>query len=291
MATDRPMTARLWYRPGTSQPRRPGRPSSACSTTPDVPDSFSPWPWLPGGAALDGFAYGLPRWQRAALAGGWPMPGATAPFEFRELAVRPAAQGQGRTALHDGVVAASGPQRRWLTTHTAARPALEPVPQPRLACRPADPGLRRRQHPAAHDASPLTARGAGRRVRGFLLAASAQADHGEAVRFDGEPVACACLLREPAEQLVRDLGHRPAQLADQVTVACRCQVVGGGAVAEVGTVDNPETLQLVKIVGVVFGMGFDTATEVALLATTALLASQASPWYAIGRLPGCSPPG
>ncbi len=38
-------------------------------------------------------------------------------------------------------------------------------------------------------------------------------------------------------------------------------------------------------VGVVFGMGFDTATEVALLATTALLATQALPWYSIMSLP------
>jgi len=38
-------------------------------------------------------------------------------------------------------------------------------------------------------------------------------------------------------------------------------------------------------VGVVFGMGFDTATEVALLATTALLATQSLPWYAIVCLP------
>ena len=38
-------------------------------------------------------------------------------------------------------------------------------------------------------------------------------------------------------------------------------------------------------VGVIFGMGFDTATEVALLATTALLASQHIPWYAIMCLP------
>jgi nickel/cobalt transporter (NiCoT) family protein len=38
-------------------------------------------------------------------------------------------------------------------------------------------------------------------------------------------------------------------------------------------------------VGVVFGLGFDTATEVALLATTALLASQHIPWYAIIALP------
>ena len=38
-------------------------------------------------------------------------------------------------------------------------------------------------------------------------------------------------------------------------------------------------------VGVMFGLGFDTATEVALLATTALLASQHIPWYAILSLP------
>jgi nickel/cobalt transporter (NiCoT) family protein len=38
-------------------------------------------------------------------------------------------------------------------------------------------------------------------------------------------------------------------------------------------------------VGVVFGMGFDTATEVALLATTALLATQNLPFYAILCLP------
>ena len=38
-------------------------------------------------------------------------------------------------------------------------------------------------------------------------------------------------------------------------------------------------------VGVLFGLGFDTATEVALLATTALLASQHIPWYAIMCLP------
>jgi high-affinity nickel-transport protein len=38
-------------------------------------------------------------------------------------------------------------------------------------------------------------------------------------------------------------------------------------------------------VGVLFGLGFDTATEVALLASTALLASQHVPWYAIICLP------
>ena len=38
-------------------------------------------------------------------------------------------------------------------------------------------------------------------------------------------------------------------------------------------------------VGVMFGLGFDTATEVALLATTALLASQHLPFYSIMCLP------
>ena len=38
-------------------------------------------------------------------------------------------------------------------------------------------------------------------------------------------------------------------------------------------------------VGVLFGLGFDTATEVALLASTAVLASQHIPWYAIVCLP------
>ncbi len=38
-------------------------------------------------------------------------------------------------------------------------------------------------------------------------------------------------------------------------------------------------------VGVVFGLGFDTATEVVLIATTALLAAKALPWYSIMCLP------
>jgi high-affinity nickel-transport protein len=38
-------------------------------------------------------------------------------------------------------------------------------------------------------------------------------------------------------------------------------------------------------VGVVFGLGFDTATEVALLATTAVLATRNLPWYSIMCLP------
>lgn len=38
-------------------------------------------------------------------------------------------------------------------------------------------------------------------------------------------------------------------------------------------------------VGVIFGLGFDTATEVALLATTALFATKELPWYSIMCLP------
>jgi high-affinity nickel-transport protein len=38
-------------------------------------------------------------------------------------------------------------------------------------------------------------------------------------------------------------------------------------------------------VGVIFGLGFDTATEVALLATTALFAGRGLPWYSIMCLP------
>ena len=78
-----------------------------------------------GGADLAGFAYGLPRWQLAALAGQRPEPARQPPFEFCEIAVLPAARGRGTgAALHDAIVAVSGPQRRWLATHTAAAPAL-----------------------------------------------------------------------------------------------------------------------------------------------------------------------
>ena len=44
-------------------------------------------------------------------------------------------------------------------------------------------------------------------------------------------------------------------------------------------------------VGVVFGMGFDTATEVALLATTALWPSSHCPGTPSCACPSCSRPG
>ena len=42
-------------------------------------------------------------------------------------------------------------------------------------------------------------------------------------------------------------------------------------------------------VGILFGIGFDTATEVLLLAATAAAATQGLPWYAVLALPRCSP--
>lgn len=78
-----------------------------------------------GGMRLVGFGYGLPRWPAPGSAAG-PLPFAGAvPFEFCELAVGPAARGLGTgRALHDAVLATSGPQPRWLVTHPAARPAV-----------------------------------------------------------------------------------------------------------------------------------------------------------------------
>jgi ribosomal protein S18 acetylase RimI-like enzyme len=76
------------------------------------------------GPALAGFAYGLRRWPYPAAGDDHAFP-RTEPFELCELAVRPAAQGRGAgRALHDAILAASGPQPRWLVTHPAAHPAV-----------------------------------------------------------------------------------------------------------------------------------------------------------------------
>jgi len=76
------------------------------------------------GPTLAGFGYGVPRWPGPHIAeAGLTFDGE--PFELCELAVRPAARGQGAgRALHDAIVTASGPQPRWLVTHPAARPAV-----------------------------------------------------------------------------------------------------------------------------------------------------------------------
>ena len=42
-------------------------------------------------------------------------------------------------------------------------------------------------------------------------------------------------------------------------------------------------------VGILFGLSFDTATEVALLVLAAIGAASRLPWYAIMVLPYCSP--
>ena len=76
------------------------------------------------GPALAGFGYGLPRRPGDHVAGTL-LTFHGEPFEFCELAVRPAMRGQGAgRALHDAIVTASGPQPRWLVTHPAARPAV-----------------------------------------------------------------------------------------------------------------------------------------------------------------------
>ena len=75
------------------------------------------------GTSVAGFAYGLDR-DGPTGARGIPLAG-SARFEFCELAVRPACHGAGiGRALHDAVLEASGPRHRWLTTHPAARPAM-----------------------------------------------------------------------------------------------------------------------------------------------------------------------
>ena len=71
-----------------------------------------------------GFAYGVPSSRLAALVEHPPTSG-PAPFEFRELAVLPAARGHGAgAALHDVLTAATLPGPRWLTTHPGAAPAI-----------------------------------------------------------------------------------------------------------------------------------------------------------------------
>ncbi len=71
-----------------------------------------------------GFAYGVPGYLLAALAGYLPQPD-EAPFELRELAVAPQARGRGfGGALHDALIAATPGIPRYLTTHPQATPAL-----------------------------------------------------------------------------------------------------------------------------------------------------------------------
>jgi len=74
------------------------------------------------GGGLAGFGYGLPRCP-APGSGAHPLPFAEPrPFELCDLAVRPSAGGTGAwQALHDGILAASGPQPRWLVTPPAGR--------------------------------------------------------------------------------------------------------------------------------------------------------------------------
>ena len=77
-----------------------------------------------GSTSLAGFGYGLRRRPAPGSGARLSFPGAE-PFEFCELAIRPAARGLGAgRALHDAVLETSGPQRRWLVTHPAAGSAV-----------------------------------------------------------------------------------------------------------------------------------------------------------------------
>ena len=74
------------------------------------------------GAAC-GFAYGLRSRELESLAGA--RPGASAPFELRELALDVGLHGaRVGVALHDAMMDAVPTGPKWLLTHPAARPAL-----------------------------------------------------------------------------------------------------------------------------------------------------------------------
>ncbi len=83
-----------------------------------------------------------------------------------------------------------------------------------------------------------SARGAGRRLVGVVLAGPAQSQNGEMVRVDGETELGFHRLRQAPEELVRGLQGRPARLADEVAVGQGSQLVGGGAVPKVGVDDD-----------------------------------------------------
>ena len=80
-----------------------------------------------------------------------------------------------------------------------------------------------------------------------LVTVSATASHGKVVRVDREPVLLAGLAGKLVKQLVRDLCHRPALFAYEVTVGNRGQVVGRGTVADVGPVNDTQLYEFLKI--------------------------------------------
>ena len=74
-------------------------------------------------ADLCGFAYGVRSRHLETLAGAAPSP--LVPFELRELATDPRHRGTGIGAqLHDAIAQRTVGTPGWLTTHPAARPAL-----------------------------------------------------------------------------------------------------------------------------------------------------------------------
>ena len=63
---------------------------------------------------------------------------------------------------------------------------------------------------------------------------------------DSEAVALEHLGRELVEQIGRGVGHPSADLADEVMMGLRGQVIDGAAMAEVNVVDDPELLERVE---------------------------------------------
>ena len=94
---------------------------------------------------------------------------------------------------------------------------------------------------------------------------------------DGEPVLCVGCAGEIAEDLDGHFGHGSALFADQVAVGGFGEVVGGRAVAEVGTVHDLEPFQFLKVAvdrGHVHVRGIGTNLGGQFLGTTVLLAPE-----------------
>jgi hypothetical protein len=67
------------------------------------------------------------------------------------------------------------------------------------------------------------------------------------VRVGGESVPARERLGDVAEQLAGYLGHGTAVFADQMPVRGRGEVVGGGAAAQMGPVDDAEPDEFVEV--------------------------------------------
>jgi glutamate-1-semialdehyde 2,1-aminomutase len=85
------------------------------------------------------------------------------------------------------------------------------------------------------------------RFRGSRGTDRAAAEHGEVARVDGEPEAITGTFGEGSEDVLGRFDHGATGLAHEVPVGLRREVVGGGAVTEVGVHDDSETFQLIEV--------------------------------------------